>query len=104
MPGGKPRLGRTIMSIRLTPEARAVLGESPSARATEVLEQWARAQVRSVDRAEIESLLRECERTHDGDGVELLGQALNSDEGSAAWVRGAELALAQRDRPLDEAG
>lgn len=96
MPGGKPRLGRTPMSVRLTPQARSMLGDEPSARATEVLEQWARARALSVTREEVEALMGVCASQGDGEGVELCGRALASDEGSVDWCRAAALVIGLR--------
>lgn len=38
----RPSLGRTILSVRITPECREALGDKPSEQASDVLERWAK--------------------------------------------------------------
>ncbi len=93
----RPDLGRSRLDLRITPQARALLGEHPSERAREVIERWASERAVLVTRGEIEAMRDACVRTDDGEGVELLSEALAGDEGSVAWCRGVELVLGQRE-------
>lgn len=89
----RPSLGRSDLHVRLTPATRAALGPRPSERARKLLEAWAAEQIARVTRHDLESLLEACAATDDGEGVELVANALGGDEGSLAWCRAAELYL-----------
>lgn len=93
----RPDLGRRPLQVRLTPQARAMLGDHPSERARELVEAWAAEQAATVCRTDVEALMAECVRTDDGWGVELCGRALTSDEGSPDWAIAVALVLRSRD-------
>lgn len=75
---GRPKLNSTTLSVRLLPATLEVLGSSPSSRAREILESWARpirSRAEAISEADLDALTAECVATGDGDGIGLVVRA-----------------------------